>query len=73
MRIKSLVEKTLRERAHGRTGSRLEDNIKIDLRKIGFKCVDWVNVVQDRDRLRLLVNIVMNFRVPKIPRNLLIM
>jgi hypothetical protein len=72
VRIKSLVEKNLRERAHGRSGSRLEDNIKIDLRKIGFECVDWINVVQDRDRLRLLVNTITNFRVTKIPRNLFI-
>jgi hypothetical protein len=40
------------------------DNIKIDLREIGWNVVDWVKLVQDRDNLRALVNTVMNLRVP---------
>jgi hypothetical protein len=40
------------------------DNIKIDLREIGCDGVDWVDLVQDRDQWRVLVNTVMNFRVP---------
>jgi hypothetical protein len=43
---------------------RWEDNIKMDLREIGFGDVDWINLVQDRDRWRALVNTVMNLRVP---------
>jgi hypothetical protein len=41
-----------------------EDNIKMDLREIGFEDVDWIHLAQDRDRWRSLVNTVMNLRVP---------
>jgi hypothetical protein len=41
-----------------------EDNIKMDLREIGFGDVDWINWAQDRDRWLVLVNTVMNLRVP---------
>jgi hypothetical protein len=40
------------------------DNIKIDLRKIGWDGIDWIDLVQDRDQWRALVNTVMNLRVP---------
>jgi hypothetical protein len=43
---------------------RWEDNIKLDLREIGFGDVDWIHWAQDRDRLRALVNTVINLRVP---------
>jgi hypothetical protein len=43
---------------------RCEDNIKMDLRGIGFGDVDWINLAQDRDRWRALVNMIMNLRVP---------
>jgi hypothetical protein len=43
---------------------RWEDNIKIDLREIGFGDVDWIHWAQDRVRRRALVNTVMNLRVP---------
>jgi hypothetical protein len=42
----------------------MEDNIKMDLREIGFGDVDWIHWAQDRDRCRALVNTVMNLRVP---------
>jgi hypothetical protein len=48
----------------GRPRSRWEDNIKMDLREIGFGDVDWIQWAQDRDRWRALVNTVMNLRVP---------
>jgi hypothetical protein len=48
----------------GRPRRRWEDNIKVDLREIGFGDVDWIHLVQDRDRWRALVNTVMNLRVP---------
>jgi ribosome biogenesis protein Nip4 len=41
-----------------------EDNIKMELREIVFGDVDWINLAQDRDRWRALVNTVMNFQVP---------
>jgi hypothetical protein len=40
------------------------DNIKMDLREIGWDGVDWVDLVQDRDQWRALVNMVMSIRVP---------
>jgi hypothetical protein len=40
------------------------DNIKIDLREIGWDGVDWVDLAQGRDQWRALVNAVMNLRVP---------
>jgi hypothetical protein len=40
------------------------DSIKMDLREIGWDGTDWINLGQDRDQWRALVNIVMNLRVP---------
>jgi hypothetical protein len=42
----------------------MEDNIKIDLKEIGWEGVDWMHLTQDRDQWRNLVNTVMNLRVP---------
>jgi hypothetical protein len=41
------------------------DNIKMDLREIGWDGVDWIDLAQDRDQWRALVNTVMNLRVPQ--------
>jgi hypothetical protein len=40
------------------------DNIKIDLREIGWDGMDWIDLAQDSDQLRALVNTAMNLRVP---------
>jgi hypothetical protein len=40
------------------------DNIKIDLREIGWDGMDWINLAQDRDKWRAFVNTVMNLWVP---------
>jgi hypothetical protein len=40
------------------------DCMKMDLREIGWDGVDWVDLAQDRDHWRALVNTVMNLRVP---------
>jgi hypothetical protein len=40
------------------------DNIKLDLRKIGLDGMDWIDLAQDRDQWRPLVNTVMNLGVP---------
>jgi hypothetical protein len=40
------------------------DNIKIDLRVIGWDSTAWIDLVQDRDQWRALVYMVMNLQVP---------
>jgi hypothetical protein len=40
------------------------DNIKIDLREIGWDGMDWIDLDQDREQWRDLVNTVMNLLVP---------
>jgi hypothetical protein len=47
-----------------RTRCRWEDNIKMDLQEIGCGGMDWIELVQDRDRWRAFVNAAMNLRVP---------
>ena len=54
-----LVGKPEGKRPLGRPRRRWEDNIKMDLQE-----EDWMELAQDRDRWRVLVNAVMNFRVP---------
>jgi hypothetical protein len=36
----------------------------MDLREMGWGCMDWIDVAQDREQWRALVNTVMNLRVP---------
>ena len=48
----------------GRPRCRWEDNIKMDLQKVGGGCGDWIELAQDRERWRAVVSAVMNFRVP---------
>jgi hypothetical protein len=40
------------------------DIVKMDLREIGWDGMDWVDLAQDRDQWRALLNAVMNLRVP---------
>jgi len=58
-----LVEKLKGKRPLGRPRRRWEDNIKMDLQEVGCGGMDWIELAQDRDRLRALVNAVMNLRV----------
>ena len=48
----------------GRIKRRWEDNIKIDLEEMGWGGMGWIAGAQGRDKFRVLVNAVMNFRVP---------
>jgi hypothetical protein len=48
----------------GRPRRRWEDNIKMDLQEVGWDDVAWIDMAQDRDRWRAVVNAVMNLRVP---------
>jgi hypothetical protein len=59
-----LVGKPERKRPLGRPRSRWEDNIKIDLREIRWGGMDWIDLAQDRDQWKALVNTVMNLWVP---------
>jgi hypothetical protein len=43
---------------------RWQNNIKMDLQEVGGGGKDWINLVQDRDRRRALVNAVMSLQVP---------
>jgi hypothetical protein len=59
-----LVGKPEGRRPLGRLRHRWEDNIKMDLREIGWGSMGWIDLAQDRDQWRALVNTVMNLRVP---------
>jgi hypothetical protein len=59
-----LVGKPEGKKPLGRPRRRCVDNIKMDILEIGWGGVDWIDLAQDRDRRRALVNAVMNLRVP---------
>jgi len=61
---KILTGKPQRKRRRGRRRFRWEDNIRIGLREIGWGCVDWIHLAQNRDRWLVLVYMVINFRLP---------
>jgi hypothetical protein len=52
------------EKPLGRSRRKWEDNIKIDLKEIAWGGINWIDLAQDRDQWRALVNTVMNLRVP---------
>jgi len=59
-----LVGKPEKKKPLGRLRIRWEDNIKMDLQEMGCCDMDWIELAQDRDRRRALVNAIMNLRVP---------
>jgi hypothetical protein len=59
-----LVGKPEEKRPLGRLRRRWVVIIKMDLLEIGWGGVDWIGLVQDRDKWKALVNAVMNLRVP---------
>jgi hypothetical protein len=59
-----LVERPEGRQPLGRPRRRWEDNIKMDLREVGWVGVNWIELAQDRNRWRALVNAVTDLRVP---------
>jgi hypothetical protein len=59
-----LVRKPEEKRQLRRPRRRWINNMKIDLREIEWDGMDWIDLVQDRDQWRVLVNTVVNLRVP---------
>jgi hypothetical protein len=59
-----LVGKPEGNRPLRRPRRRWVDNIKMDVREIGWDWMDWIELVQNRDQKRAVVNTVMNLRVP---------
>ena len=62
--IQGLLGKLEGKRPLGRPRRRWEDNIKMDVQEVGCGGMDWIELAQDRERWRALVNAVMNLRVP---------
>jgi hypothetical protein len=59
-----LMVKPEGKRSLGKPRCRWVDNIKMDLIEIGWDVMDWIDLAQDKDQWRALVNTVMIFRVP---------
>jgi hypothetical protein len=59
-----LVGKTQVKRPLGRPRRRCVDNIKMDIREIGWDDMDWIDLAQDRDFWRALVKMVIKLLVP---------
>jgi hypothetical protein len=58
-----LVRKPEGKRSLGRPKRRWEGSIKMNLQEVGCGGMDWIYLAQDRDRWRVLLNVVMNPRV----------
>jgi len=58
---RGLVGKREGKRPLGSPRRRREDNIKMDLQELRCGCMDWIDLVQDRDRWQAIVTAVMNF------------
>jgi len=64
MHVGFLVGKPEVKRPLRRPRRRWEDNINLDLQEVGCGGMDWIELAQDTDRWRALVNAVMNLHVP---------
>ena len=64
MLFKIITGNSTGKRPSGRSRSRWEDDIRIDLKEIGINREKWVNSAQDMDYCRALVNAALNLRIP---------
>jgi hypothetical protein len=64
MLYRVLAGKSEGKRPLGRPRRRWVDNIKMDLREIGWNGMDWIDLTQDRNQWRTLLNTGINLRVP---------
>jgi hypothetical protein len=63
-RVQVLVEKPEGKRPLGKPRRRWEDNIKVDLQKVGFGAMNWIELSQDRETLWALVYAEINLLFP---------
>jgi hypothetical protein len=61
---KVVVGKHERKNPVGRPRHTWDNNIYMGLQEVGLGTLDWIDLAQDRDRWRNLLNAVINFRVP---------
>jgi len=61
---RALVRRPEGKRPLGRPGRRWEDNIKMNIHEVGCGVMDWIELAQDGNRWRALVNALMILRVP---------
>jgi hypothetical protein len=64
MHTEFLLEKTRREEPLKRPRHRWDDNIRMNVREIGWEDLDWMDLAQDKSQWQALVNVVMNLWVP---------
>jgi hypothetical protein len=58
-----LVGRPEGKRLLGRPRCRWEDNVKMDLQEVEYGCMGWIELAQDRDRWRALVNAIMDLQI----------
>jgi len=66
-----LVRKPKGKRLLGRPRHRWEDTIKMDIQEVGWGVMDWIDLAQDGDSWRALLNAVINLQVPQNAGNFL--
>jgi len=62
--LRILIGKPEEKRLFGRPRRRCEDNIRMDLRELGWEDVDWIHLAQDRDQWQAVMNMGMNIQFP---------
>jgi hypothetical protein len=58
------VSRPEQRRPFGRSWRRWEDNIKMELQEVGWGCMEWIDLAQDREKWLALLNALISLRVP---------